>query len=398
MPAPRERSPSSSRTSARRRSSSGLQARCSEEVGPALERPPDRRAEPPAAHRAVVARDQDVGHAAAPRRRPGGCTAGTRGGPGRTTRPRARRPRSRPGGGAGPRRPRRAPPARRRSARSRRSRARGRRATGSARRRPRSAGRGRRGGSRPRGRSARAWRKGSPAGSSRITERVGAAQRRQGARHGLRAEDHPGPAAVGRVVDAPVAAEAPGAQVVDPNGGEPLLLDAAGDARRERARDHLREEGDDVDLEGHGSALGGRVGRGRRAPTVGRRRSRAGGRRRARAAAAASRRRPPPARRGERPQGGGAWPGGDAADAAAPAAGPGRAAAGRAPPGRRRSRRAAARGSGRTAGRSAGRSRRAARRRPRARRRRRPGRRRAPCRAAPPSRSRTATPIISCQK
>ena len=120
-------------------------------------------------------------------------------------------------------------------------------------------------------RLARGLAEGLAGGIEQDDDRVGAAERCQRAGDRLGAEDHPGAAAVRRVVDAAVAADPPGPQVVDPDGGEPLLLDPARDAGRERARDHLGEEGDELDLEGHRSALRSVAGRagGRRAPVRG---------------------------------------------------------------------------------------------------------------------------------
>ena len=84
--------------------------------------------------------------------------------------------------------------------------------------------------------------------------------------HRFGAEDHPGSTAVRVVVDAAVLAEAPVAQVVDPDLGEALRVDPAGDALRQRRLDHAREQGEDVDFEGHGSAgSAGRIGGGLRA-------------------------------------------------------------------------------------------------------------------------------------
>ncbi len=63
--------------------------------------------------------------------------------------------------------------------------------------------------------------------------------------------DHPGSAAVRRVVDAAMPPESPLAEVVGPDRDEAPLLDPSGDAGPERPGDHLREERQDVDLEGH---------------------------------------------------------------------------------------------------------------------------------------------------
>jgi len=67
----------------------------------------------------------------------------------------------------------------------------------------------------------------------------------------LRPHDHPGPAPVGRVVDAAMPTDPPLPEVVRPDGGDPALLDPPGDARGERPRDHLGEQRQDVDLERH---------------------------------------------------------------------------------------------------------------------------------------------------
>ena len=75
---------------------------------------------------------------------------------------------------------------------------------------------------------------------------------------GSGAEDHPRSPTVRRVVDRAMPADAPVAQVVDPDRGKTLLLDPAGDARGERPFEHRREERQDVDLEGHASGSAGR--------------------------------------------------------------------------------------------------------------------------------------------
>src|SRR5439155_1262430 len=82
--------------------------------------------------------------------------------------------------------------------------------------------------------------------------RFGAAQLIERGRERLPPQDHARAAAVRSVVDAPVPAEAPPAQVVDPDLGQAALADAAGNALRERTLEHGREQAHDVDLEGHG--------------------------------------------------------------------------------------------------------------------------------------------------
>src|SRR5690606_22439146 len=72
----------------------------------------------------------------------------------------------------------------------------------------------------------------------------------------------PAAAAVGRVVDLPVAAEAPRAEVVDVDLDEPLVLRPPQDRVLQRAPDKLRQHDDEVDAHGGRMTAGG----GRRAP------------------------------------------------------------------------------------------------------------------------------------
>src|SRR6188472_1429210 len=90
--------------------------------------------------------------------------------------------------------------------------------------------------------------------------RIRTAQAVDRRRYRFRAQDHPRSPTVRRVVDGPVAADPPLAEVVDPDRGQALLLDAPRDALGERALEHRREEGQDVDLEGHASLARGAPG------------------------------------------------------------------------------------------------------------------------------------------
>ena len=110
-------------------------------------------------------------------------------------------------------------------------------------------------------------------------------------------QDHPRSPAVRRVVHASGAVRGPRRAGRGCGRGQALLLDPARDALGERAVDHRREEGQDVDLEGHATVSGagssaGAAGSGASAAS-----GRLGGlsrRRRLRAVLRASR---PPARR-----------------------------------------------------------------------------------------------------
>ena len=85
----------------------------------------------------------------------------------------------------------------------------------------------------------------------------------------------PGATAVGVVVDAPMPADAPGAQVVGVELGKAALEGTAGDRLGQRPGKQRREERDDVDPEAH--RVGGMVV-GRHAGGFGRARFRGGDR------------------------------------------------------------------------------------------------------------------------
>src|SRR5487761_1996380 len=92
----------------------------------------------------------------------------------------------------------------------------------------------------------------------------GPAQRRERGGHRLGPEHHPGAAAVRCIVDAAVTPQAPLPKIVDADGREAFLLDAPRDAGGERSCQHLREQREDLDLEGHvvRPLVRGRPGRG----------------------------------------------------------------------------------------------------------------------------------------
>ena len=124
---------------------------------------------------------------------------------------------------------------------------------GRGRRRPRSAGRRGPGGRTAASSVAIAWSKRRPPGSSRM-RRVptltgatssSASADRLGPQHHARA------ATVGVVVDAPMPAQAPAPQVVRDEPCQSALEGATRDAQRQRAREELREERDDVDEQAH---------------------------------------------------------------------------------------------------------------------------------------------------
>src|SRR5487761_1914017 len=92
----------------------------------------------------------------------------------------------------------------------------------------------------------------------------GPAQRRERGGHRLGPEHHPGAAAVRCIVDAAVTPQAPLPKIEDADRREAFLLDAPRDAGGERSCQHLREQREDLDLEGHvvRPLVRGRPGRG----------------------------------------------------------------------------------------------------------------------------------------
>ena len=223
-----------------------------EEVRASLQRPPERRAQPPPADGVVVARGQDRRNAAALEDRRARVLRVFEEPARERLVQRASPARSRRAGAAGPRRRRRARAARHRSGHSRRSRARGRPSPGSARRRPRSAGRRARGGTGGEVRRALAAGTARPAGVEQDDR----------ANPGGAAPPAPPPRAPGRsTIPAPPPYGASSTLRCRPRPharrswtrivARPSSWIRGRDARRQRPGQHLREEGEDVDLERH---------------------------------------------------------------------------------------------------------------------------------------------------